>query len=107
MVFSLVSLAFCCILSLAPFAVNADPMMDEFRAVWIATVANIDWPSSNTVPPAQQKQELINILNTVQRLNMNVVVFHVREKDLSIDDQRRFLDDSRFDQLVMRFMRHH
>ena len=82
MVFSLVSLAFYCLLSLAPFSANADPIMEEFRAVWIATVANIDWPSSNTVPPAQQKQELIDILNTVQRLNMNVVVFHVRKKRL-------------------------
>lgn len=60
------------------YALN-DPAMEEFRAVWIATVNNIDWPSSNTVPPAQQQQELIEILDTVQRLNMNVVIFHVRK----------------------------
>jgi uncharacterized lipoprotein YddW (UPF0748 family) len=58
------------------FSLN-DPVIEEFRAVWIATVANIDWPSSNTAPPAQQQQELIRILDTVQRLNMNAVVFHV------------------------------
>lgn len=81
MVFSLVCLVFCCVLSLTPLTGNADPITEEFRAVWIATVANIDWPSSNTIPPAQQKQELIDILNTVQRLNMNVVIFHVREKN--------------------------
>ena len=50
---------------------------DEFRAVWIATAANIDWPSSRTATPAQQQTDLINILNTVQRLNMNAVIFQV------------------------------
>jgi hypothetical protein len=56
---------------------SLQPMKEEFRAVWIATVANIDWPSSNTGTPAQQQTELINILNTVQKLNMNAVVFQV------------------------------
>jgi hypothetical protein len=50
---------------------------EEFRAVWIATVENIDWPSSNTASPDQQQAELIRILNTVELLNMNVVIFHV------------------------------
>lgn len=50
---------------------------EEFRAVWIATVENIDWPSSKTATTAQQQTELINILNTVQLLNMNVVIFQV------------------------------
>jgi hypothetical protein len=57
---------------------SRDPLIaEEFRAVWIATVGDMDWPSSNTAPPARQQQELIDILNTVQRLNMNVVIFHV------------------------------
>ena len=51
---------------------------EEFRAIWLTTVANIDWPSSRTGTPTQQQNELINILNTVQRLNMNAVVFQVR-----------------------------
>jgi uncharacterized lipoprotein YddW (UPF0748 family) len=55
---------------------------EEFRAVWIATVDNIDWPSSKTVAPAQQQIELINILNTVQLLNMNVVIFQVITKEI-------------------------
>ena len=50
---------------------------EEFRAVWLATVANIDWPASRTATPAQQQTELINILNTVQRLNMNAIIFQV------------------------------
>jgi uncharacterized lipoprotein YddW (UPF0748 family) len=56
------------------------PMKEEFRAIWIATVANIDWPSSSTVSPAQQQLELIQILDTVQRLNMNAVIFQVIKK---------------------------
>lgn len=54
-----------------------DTTNEEFRAVWIATVENIDWPSSNTASPAEQQAELIRILNVVQLLNMNAVIFHV------------------------------
>lgn len=50
----------------------------EFRAVWIATVANIDWPSQPGLPADQQQQELIQILNRVAALNMNAVIFQVR-----------------------------
>ena len=57
---------------------SVEPMKEEFRAIWIATVENIDWPSSKTGTPAEQRAELINILNTVQRLNMNAVIFQVR-----------------------------
>ncbi|CAF3246687.1 unnamed protein product [Rotaria socialis] len=51
---------------------------EEFRAVWIATVENIDWPSSNIASTIEQQTELIHILHTVQLLNMNAVVFQVR-----------------------------
>ncbi|CAF0970419.1 unnamed protein product [Rotaria sordida] len=57
---------------------STNPIKEEFRAAWIATVANIDWPSSRTATPTEQQAELINILNTVQRLNMNGVVFQIR-----------------------------
>ncbi len=50
----------------------------EFRAVWVATVANIDWPSAPGLPVDKQKQEAIAILDTVQKLNMNAVIFQVR-----------------------------
>jgi len=50
----------------------------EFRAAWVATVANIDWPSEPGLPVEQQKQEAIAILDTLQNLNMNAVVFQVR-----------------------------
>ncbi len=51
----------------------------ELRAAWIATVANIDWPSREAVGHSeQQKQELLAMLDTLEKLKMNAVVFQVR-----------------------------
>jgi uncharacterized lipoprotein YddW (UPF0748 family) len=49
----------------------------EFRGVWIATVANIDWPKPGSTPD-QQKQQLTNILDQHQRTGLNAVMFQVR-----------------------------
>ncbi|CAF3963438.1 unnamed protein product [Rotaria sordida] len=57
---------------------SVEPMKEEFRAIWIATVTNIDWPSSKTATPAEQQSELLNILNKVEELNMNAVIFQIR-----------------------------
>lgn len=50
----------------------------EFRAVWVATVVNLDWPSSRNLSTAQQKSELITMLDELKELNFNAVVFQVR-----------------------------
>lgn len=50
----------------------------EFRAAWIATVANIDWPSKRGLPTEQQKQEMVDILDKCVDLNLNAVVLQVR-----------------------------
>jgi uncharacterized lipoprotein YddW (UPF0748 family) len=50
----------------------------EFRGVWVATVDNIDWPSEPGLTTQQQKQEVIAILDTVEALNLNAIVFQVR-----------------------------
>ena len=50
----------------------------EFRGAWIATVANIDWPSKPGLPVAQQKAELIALLDRAAQLKLNAVVFQVR-----------------------------
>ena len=47
----------------------------EFRGVWIATVKNIDWPSSKNLSTEAQKKELIKLLVTFESLNFNAVVF--------------------------------
>jgi uncharacterized lipoprotein YddW (UPF0748 family) len=50
----------------------------EFRGAWIATVANKDWPSAPGLSVAQQKAELISLLDTAARLKLNAVIFQVR-----------------------------
>jgi len=54
------------------------PLTREFRGVWIATVANIDWPSKPGLSTAQQKAELIFLLNRAAELKLNAVIFQVR-----------------------------
>ena len=51
---------------------------NEFRAVWIATVANIDWPVSNTDNVEKQKADFIAILDTYKKLNYNAVIVQIR-----------------------------
>lgn len=50
----------------------------EFRAVWIATVDNIDFPSAKNLSIEQQKTELIKDLELARSLKMNAVIFQVR-----------------------------
>ncbi|MCK4560987.1 MAG: family 10 glycosylhydrolase [Calditrichia bacterium] len=49
----------------------------EFRAVWVATVVNIDWPVYSD-PPATQKQKLIDLLDNMKACGMNAIIFQVR-----------------------------
>lgn len=50
----------------------------EFRGVWIATVANINWPSSKNLSTQEQKNEVIEMLDMLQDLNFNAVIFQAR-----------------------------
>ena len=54
------------------------PVKREFRAVWIATVANIDWPGQKGLSPAVQQQEFKYILDEHQKNGMNAVIVQVR-----------------------------
>ncbi|MGE4287266.1 MAG: family 10 glycosylhydrolase [Salinivirgaceae bacterium] len=52
---------------------------NEFRATWIATVGNIDWPKSATRNnPEAQKAELIRMLDLYESINLNAVLLQVR-----------------------------
>lgn len=46
--------------------------------MWIATVANIDWPSRRGLPVAQQIEEMHRIVQTAKRLNFNALILQVR-----------------------------
>ena len=50
----------------------------EFRALWIATVANIDWPSKRGLSADQQREEMRRIVATAKRLKLNALVLQVR-----------------------------
>jgi uncharacterized lipoprotein YddW (UPF0748 family) len=54
----------------------ADPR--EFRAAWVATVANIDWPSKPGLPAAEQQREALAILDRAASLRLNALVLQVR-----------------------------
>lgn len=50
----------------------------EFRGVWVASVANIDWPSKRTLSTAEQQRELIALFDRAAALKLNAVIFQVR-----------------------------
>ncbi|MEQ1603513.1 MAG: family 10 glycosylhydrolase [Pyrinomonadaceae bacterium] len=62
-------------------SVTAQPLPEidrEFRAVWVATVDNIDFPTKKYLSIDEQKAELIAILDLAKKLRLNAIVFQVR-----------------------------
>ncbi|CAN5912933.1 glycoside hydrolase family 10 protein [soil metagenome] len=65
--------------SQSPAEAGAPPAVPrEMRAIWIATVDNMDWPSRAGLPTEQQKSELVAILDKAAELRMNAVILQVR-----------------------------
>ncbi|WP_229205976.1 glycoside hydrolase family 10 protein [Duganella sp. Leaf126] len=58
--------------------VTPPPAPREFRAAWISTVANIDWPSRSNLTADKQQAEAIAILDRCKLLNLNAIVLQVR-----------------------------
>ena len=50
----------------------------EFRAAWVATVDNINWPSKPGITVEDQKKEAISLLDLLYENNFNAVIFQVR-----------------------------
>ncbi len=50
----------------------------EFRAVWVASVFNLDWPKRAGESADAQKNELLTILNAAARLRLNAVILQIR-----------------------------
>lgn len=50
----------------------------EFRAAWVATVANINWPSKPGLSVTEQQREAIALLDMLKKNNFNAVIFQVR-----------------------------
>ena len=50
----------------------------EMRAAWVATVANIDWPSEPGLSEYAQRGQVLRILDRAQDLGLNTIVLQVR-----------------------------
>ncbi|MFG2131254.1 glycoside hydrolase family 10 protein [Streptomyces sp. NPDC048751] len=50
----------------------------EMRGMWLATVNNRDWPSRPGLSAAQQRAELLGLLDEAVRVRLNTVMFQVR-----------------------------
>lgn len=82
----LLAIALICALALAglglaaqsPAAAAQAERADEFRAVWVATVYRLDYPSRATTDPAVLKRDADAILQGCVDMGMNAVILQVR-----------------------------
>lgn len=77
------SLMMLCVLFLIPTQGNTqdwNPITPkrEFRAVWMATVANIDYPRKPTIRKVPQVEDYKNLLDQYKRIGFNAVIVQVR-----------------------------
>ena len=66
------------VISAQPLPPKPPQASSEFRAAWVATVANIDWPSKPGLTTKEQQQEALVILDHLKEHHFNAVIFQVR-----------------------------
>ena len=69
------------LLSLLAITANAQLLpkpVREFRAAWIATVDNVDFPTQQGLSPERQKEELLSAVELAKKLRLNALIFQVR-----------------------------
>jgi uncharacterized lipoprotein YddW (UPF0748 family) len=74
-------LATSCASGVMPTVPPADappPVVREFRGVWVAAVANMDWPSRPGLPVDSQQVELVRMLDRTKELGLNAFILHIR-----------------------------
>ena len=54
------------------------PAPRELRGAWVATVANIDWPSRAGLPAEDQRKEMLALLDRARAIGLNAIVLQVR-----------------------------
>jgi uncharacterized lipoprotein YddW (UPF0748 family) len=57
---------------------SASQKKREMRAAWIATVANIDWPSQRNLTSKAQREEMRAMLDGLAKNNINAIVLQIR-----------------------------
>lgn len=59
-------------------SLTAQTKKREFRAAWIATVENIDWPSRPGLSTEEQRRELTSLYDQLKGIGLNAVVVQIR-----------------------------
>ena len=54
------------------------PAPREFRGAWIASVANIDWPSRSGLPVEAQQDEVRQLVHVARSIGLNALIVQVR-----------------------------
>ena len=68
----------------------ANTQKKDFRAVWVSTIYNLDYPSSATTDPAKLKAEANEILDNCVELGMTAVILQVRPSGDALYDSDIF-----------------
>lgn len=58
----------------------------EFRGAWMATVINLDWPTSQNYTTAQQQAQMREWLDKLKAAGINAVLFQVRDESDALFD---------------------
>ncbi len=61
-----------------PAPITVPAITREFRGMWIATVANIDWPATAGLSVVAQQAGFAQLMDAAERTGLNAVVLQVR-----------------------------
>lgn len=64
--------------STQPAVEQPPPAPREFRAAWVASVENSQWPSAPGLSVEQQRREMLDILERCAELRLNAIILQVR-----------------------------
>jgi len=64
--------------SLPLFANTQDTARPEMRAVWVATIGNIDWPDGPSTDPEKHKAAFIRLAETHKKNGINTLIVQIR-----------------------------
>ncbi len=60
--------------------IYAKEQIEQLRGAWVSTVYNLDFPSKKGLTEWEYKNEYKRVLDNLEALNMNAVIFQVRPK---------------------------
>ena len=66
----------------------ATPLHAQMRGAWCASVHNLNFPSSPGLSAAQQRAEIITMLDTAQKCGLNAILFQVRPESDALYSSR-------------------